>query len=98
MNIITVFLGRSLLWWPTIFGVLDVVTMLMQPPNQTLHYKDKIDGHKNKPKSLQCLYLTPKGPKSQIGFFEQCSTFEGKKKNQFGVVEKKLCCPDCFLF
>jgi hypothetical protein len=30
---------------------------------------------------------------------DQCSTFKGKvNKIQFGVVEKKLCCPDCFLF
>jgi hypothetical protein len=82
MNIITVFLGRSLLWWPTIFGVLDVVTMLMQPPNQTLHYKDKIDGHKNKPKSLQCLYLTPKGPKSQNGFFGSSGRLSRLQKHE----------------
>jgi hypothetical protein len=28
---------------------------------------------------------------------EQYSSFEGKKI-QFGVVEKKLCCPYCFIF
>jgi hypothetical protein len=28
---------------------------------------------------------------------EEYSTFKGeKKKTQFGIVEKKLCCPDCF--
>jgi hypothetical protein len=28
---------------------------------------------------------------------EECTTFEGKKKIQFGVGEKKLCCPNYFL-
>jgi hypothetical protein len=27
---------------------------------------------------------------------DQCGTLEGEK-NQFGVIEKKICCPNCFL-